>query len=54
MNKEMGIPQGFEQIREEDMDQMAAWAVKEANPLYPVPVIYSRDDIKRVLRQIRI
>ena len=54
MNKEMGIPQGFEQIREEDMDQMAAWAVKEANPLYPVPVIYSRDDIKRVLRQVRI
>lgn len=54
MNKEMGIPQGFEQIREEDMDQMAAWAVKEANPLYPVPVIYSRDDIKRVLRQVCI
>ncbi|MBQ9059905.1 MAG: iron-containing alcohol dehydrogenase [Firmicutes bacterium] len=52
MNREMGIPEGFEQIREEDLDQMAEWATKEANPLYPVPVIYHRDDVKRILRKV--
>ena len=54
MNRQMGIPEGFEQIREEDLDQMAKWAVKEANPLYPVPVIYDRKDVKRILRKIMV
>ncbi|MBQ9014568.1 MAG: iron-containing alcohol dehydrogenase [Firmicutes bacterium] len=53
MNREMGIPEGFPQIREEDLDLMAAWATKEANPLYPVPVIYDRGDVKRILRRVR-
>ena len=31
---------------------MARWADKEANPLYPVPVIFSREDFKRILRVV--
>ena len=52
MNREMGLPETFSQIREEEFDQMAAWATKEANPLYPVPVIYGPEDVKRILRQV--
>ena len=52
MNREMGLPETFSQIREEEFGQMAAWATKEANPLYPVPVIYGLEDVKRILRQV--
>ena len=52
MNREMGLPETFSQIREEEFGQMAAWATKEANPLYPVPVIYGPEDVKRILRQV--
>lgn len=52
MNRDMQIPESFPQIREEDLDRMAGWAVKEANPLYPVPVIYGKKDVKRILRRI--
>ena len=52
MNRDMKIPETFSQLKEEDFDQMAEWAVKEANPLYPVPVIYDEEDVKRILRKI--
>lgn len=42
MNQQFRIPEGFSCIREEDLPQMAAWADAEANPTYPVPVIYDR------------
>ena len=51
MNARLGIPTGFSCIREEDLPQMAAWAAKEANPTYPVPVIYDRERFIRVIRQ---
>lgn len=31
---------------------MAAWAAAEANPTYPVPVIYGRARFIRVIRQV--
>ncbi len=49
MNDSMGIPRRFPEIRKEDLDVMAGYAVKEANPLYPVPVIYSEGDVRRIL-----
>ena len=52
MNARLGIPTGFTCIREEDLPQMAAWAAKEANPTYPVPVIYDRARFIRVIRQV--
>ena len=53
MNRRMGIGTGFDCIREKDLPQMAAWADAEANPVYPVPVIYHRDDFIRILKQVR-
>lgn len=52
MSARLGIPTGFSCIREEDLPQMAAWAAKEANPTYPVPVIYDRGRFIRVIRQV--
>ena len=52
MNARLGIPTGFSCIREEDLPRMAAWAAAEANPTYPVPVIYDRARFIRVIRQV--
>lgn len=39
MNERMGIPATLRGIQREDIPLMAAHAAKEANPLYPVPVL---------------
>ena len=52
LNQKMGIPSGFAEIREEDMPQIISWALKEANPLYPVPVIWDAEDMERCLRSL--
>ena len=53
MNARMGIPDGFDFIRDEDMDTMVSWALKEANPVYPVPVIYDRARCRNVIERLR-
>ena len=50
MNRALGIPECFPCIRPEDLPQMAAWA--EADPVYPVPVIFSKEDFIRVARRV--
>ena len=52
MNQRMDIPTGFDHIQEKDIPQMITWALKEANPFYPVPVIYDRDRCNKVIHRI--
>ncbi len=52
MNKRMQLPTGFDNIKEEDIPQMVQWALKEANPVYPVPVIYDEERCAKVIRRI--
>ncbi len=52
MNRRMEIPTGFDFIREEDIPQMITWALAEANPVYPVPVVYDRARCEKVIRRI--
>ena len=52
MNWALGIPERFPCIRPEDLPQMAAWAEAEANPVYPVPVIFIKEDFIRVARRV--
>lgn len=52
MNENMGIPNHLPQIRQEDVAKMAKWADKEANPLYPVPVIYDKKRFERVILKV--
>ena len=53
MNGRMGIPKHFDCIRDEDVEQMITWAMKEANPVYPVPQVYTREHFRRVIAEIR-
>jgi alcohol dehydrogenase class IV len=53
MNRRMGIPEKFDFIRDEDIEQMITWAMKEANPVYPVPQVYTREHFRQVIEQIR-
>ena len=52
MNRRMEIPTGFAFIQEKDISQMIAWALAEANPVYPVPVVYDEKRCEQVIRRI--
>lgn len=52
-NADMNIPTGFEQIKDEDIDIIAKRALKEGNPLYPVPKIMDLDDCKALLKKLQ-
>ena len=54
MNKRMGIPAGFDCIKDDDIPQMTRWAAKESNPIYPVPVVYNRARYRSVIERLRI
>lgn len=53
MNEKMNIQTSFPEIKEEDIDLMAKYADKEANPLYPTPKILSRDDFKKLFLKLK-
>ncbi len=53
-NDDMKIPSGFDFIQEKDIPQMARWAGQEANPIYPVPVLYDMERCVSVIRKIMI
>lgn len=52
-NAKMGLPNKFDVIEDKDIEQMITWARKEANPLYPVPVVWSRRDFRQLIEKIR-
>lgn len=47
MNRNMNIPTTIAGIREQDIHELAHTAAKEANPLYPVPVIWDAPQLER-------
>lgn len=53
MNARMNVPDRFDCIRDEDIPLMARWAAQEANPVYPVPVIYDESRFARVIERAR-
>ena len=52
MNERMGIPRTLEGLLEKDYDFLATAACKEANPLYPVPVIFNKSDFTEILKEL--
>lgn len=52
MNEQMQIPSKIEGIDEKDIKAMAKKAYKEANPLYPVPVIMSRKQFEQMYHDV--
>lgn len=53
MNKAMGIDDKIEGIDVNDIHKLAKTAEKEANPLYPVPVLYSSKELEQIYHDIR-
>ncbi len=53
MNRRMGIPTGFNFIKDEDIPMMVKYALAEANPVYPVPVVYTKERCAAVIHRIR-
>ncbi|MDO4566068.1 MAG: iron-containing alcohol dehydrogenase [Oscillospiraceae bacterium] len=51
MNAKMGIPSKLEEIKEEDLPLLVSRALKEANPLYPVPKIMGAEELVAIYRE---
>ena len=47
LNRRLNIPASLPGIQKEDIPQMARHAAKEANPLYPVPVLMDAGELER-------
>ena len=51
MNKKMNIPEKFDiEYNETDVDEMIGHAIKEGNPLYPVPKEFDKEEFKKIYR----
>lgn len=53
LNERMNIPDKISGIKESDITKLAEHAYKEANPVYPVPVIFSREDFAEIFGMIK-
>lgn len=53
LNAEFGIGKTFPRLRRGDIEEMAAYADREANPLYPVPVLWDRKKLKEMYFKLR-
>lgn len=53
LNRQMKIPTTIEQIREEDIPELAKTAEHEANPLYPVPVLWTQKELEEIYKKIK-
>ena len=51
LNEAMHIPSKLD-LYKKDIPIMAQWAEKEANPLYPVPVIFNQKDFEKMLQKV--
>jgi alcohol dehydrogenase class IV len=54
LNVKMGIPETLPDLREEDIPLLAGRALREANPLYPVPKIFGREEMEGIFRKILV
>ena len=51
LNAQMGIPDSLDCIRAADIPQLVRWALAEANPIYPVPVLYDEARCRAVIER---
>ncbi len=52
MNRRMGIPETLEGIRAEDVPRLSRHAAREANPLYPVPVLMDAAELEKIYYKV--
>lgn len=51
-NRLYNIPDKIEAIRQEDIPLLASYADKEANPLYPVPLLWDAKELETIYREV--
>ncbi|MBO4339359.1 MAG: iron-containing alcohol dehydrogenase [Clostridia bacterium] len=54
MNERMNIPKGFAQIKDEDIETIVERAMREAHPLYPVPRIFDKAKLIKIVKALQI
>lgn len=52
LERAIGIPLTLPEIKEDDLDLLVNYAYKEAYPLYPVPVLWDKDKLKSMYREV--
>ncbi len=53
LNVNLGIPNTIKEIKDEDLKALSAHAYHEANPLYPVPVIFNQQQFIDMYLKVR-
>ncbi|MGN1235737.1 MAG: iron-containing alcohol dehydrogenase, partial [Christensenellaceae bacterium] len=53
LNAKFSIPERLSVIRECDLDELAGHAAREANPLYPVPVLWDKAKLKTLFKRVK-
>ena len=53
LNINMNIPSTIKGIKDEDIYIMSKHAVKEANPLYPVPKLFNRQELEKIYLKVK-
>ena len=53
LNAAMGIPTKLKGIKDEDIPELARRADKEANPLYPVPILWNAKELERFYLEVK-
>lgn len=52
LEESLGIPRTFDCIRQEDIAELSRYAAKEANPLYPVPVLWNEKRLAEIYGKV--
>ena len=53
LNETFGIPKHISEINRDDLEALITHAYKEANPMYPVPVIFDRKDFREGFLKVK-
>ena len=53
MNEAMRIPASLPEIQARDIPKLAKTAAHEANPLYPVPVLWTAEQLERIYWDVK-
>ena len=53
MNRAMNIGTNIPEIKEQDIPALALTAIKEANPLYPVPVLWTTKELTAIYHEVK-
>lgn len=53
LNRTLNIPTSFKDIVDEDIPLMARHADKEANPLYPVPMLWDIEKLEKIYHKVK-